>query len=357
MNIFGIGVLFNRGRGIASYEAALRQGWQKPSEVEAPYGPGGTYPVYQVDLEQIPDRTILKKMRRSDKLSKMAVLAAHDAVDDCGIPDIRQKNVGIIVATGHGAHPTTFEFLDGILDFGEAAASPTVFSNSVHNAAASYIASVLDIHGPTLTVTQFLFSFQAALQLAKVWLEEKRCDYVLVGSADLHGEVMGYIGNSMLTTADDGKIRPFQFKPSSHVPGEGSVFFLAGNGPSQSVYCSVADVSVGGDQGDGAPADLIILDADGMLPDETAYLASVSGDIPAASYTPLFGSMMTGSAFTCAAGALMLKNQVLYPNPVVDNPHDIRLLKEKTDVPARAIRCIRYNAHAERAVIHLRGAS
>ncbi len=357
MNIFGIGVLFNRGRGIASYEQALQQGWQKPSEVEAPYGRGGSYPVYRVDLEQIPDRSILKKMRRSDKLSKMAVLAAHDAVHDFGIRHIQQKNVGVIVATGHGAHPTTFEFLDGILDFGEAAVSPTVFSNSVHNAAASYIASVLDIHGPTLTVTQFHFSFQAALQLAKVWLEEGRCDYVLVGSADLHGEVMGYIGDSMLTTAYDGKIKPFRFKPTSHVPGEGAVFFLAGNNPSKSAYCAVADVSVGGDRGDAAPADLIILDADGMLPDETAYLSSMSSDIPAASYTPLFGSMMTGSAFTCAAGALMLKNQVLYPNPVVDNPHDIRLLKEKADAPAQAIRCIRYNAHAEKAVVHLNGAA
>ncbi len=47
------------------------------------------------------------------------------------------------MATAFGPHVTTFNFLDDILDHGDAAVSPTTFSNSVHNAAASYIAMAL----------------------------------------------------------------------------------------------------------------------------------------------------------------------------------------------------------------------
>ncbi len=109
----------------------------------------------------LPDKTLLKKIRRSDAVSKMSVLAAADALANSGIRDIAQKKLGIILATAFGPHVTTFNFLDDILDHGDAAVSPTTFSNSVHNAAASYIAMSLNIKGPTLTITQFQFSFQA----------------------------------------------------------------------------------------------------------------------------------------------------------------------------------------------------
>jgi 3-oxoacyl-[acyl-carrier-protein] synthase II len=73
-------------------------------------------------------------------------------------------------------------------------------------------------------------------------------------------------------------------------------------------------------------ADLNIIDTDGMLSDESVYRSTVSPDIPTAAYSPLFGSMMIGSAFNCAAGALMMKNQKYYTNPVMDNPHGINIL-------------------------------
>jgi len=116
--------------------------------------------------------------------------------------------------------------------------------------------------------------------------------------------------------------------------------------------------------------DLNIIDTDGMLPDESVYIQSISPDIHTAAYSPLFGSMMTGSAFNCAAGALMLKNQKYYANPVLDNPHGINILignnpplskvgmggfseqTKRSDI--ELIRCIRYSCHSEKAAIYLR---
>jgi len=353
MKIAGIGMISTRGLGIDSLEKALQSGWQRPGGAAAHPVIGGTLPAYLVDLSTASVKALLKKVRRSDSLSKMSVVAASDALADSGIENIAQKKLGIIIATAFGPHVTTFDFLDDILDHGDAAVSPTTFSNSVHNAAASYVATSLNIKGPTLTITQFHFSFQAALQLAQAWLQQGRCEYVLAGAVDQYGEVLGYVSDHKLTTAKDGRIKPFTFKPTCQVPGEGAAFFLLSQGSGGSVYCDVNAVYVGDDPDRGKVVDINIIDADGMLPDESAYRSSLSADIPTAAYSPLFGSMMIGSAFNAAAGALMLKQQTCYAAPVLDNPHGINLLTESGKGGIESIRCVGINCYAEKSAIYL----
>jgi 3-oxoacyl-[acyl-carrier-protein] synthase II len=353
MKINGIGMIFTRGLGIDSFEKALLQGWQKPGEAETHPATVGTLPAYLVDVSNPDVKALLKKVRRSDSVSKMSVAAASDALANSGIENINRKRLGIIISTAFGPHVTTFDFLDDILDHGDAAVSPTTFSNSVHNAAASYVAMSLNIKGPTLTITQFQFSFQSALQLAKTWLEQGRCDYILVGAVDQYGEVLGYVSDHKLTTAKDGRIKPFTFDPTCQVPGEGAAFFLLSNGNDGNVYCDVRAVHLRDDPDQGKAVDINIIDANGMIPDESAYRSSLSSDIPTAAYSPLFGSMMIGSAFNVAAGALMLKRQVSYATPVRDNPHSIRLLTENGQGRIDSIRCIGINCYAEKAAIYL----
>jgi 3-oxoacyl-[acyl-carrier-protein] synthase II len=353
MKIAGIGMIFSRGLGVEAFEQALRDGWKKPDQAQAHPALGGTRPAYLVNLSALPGKTLLKKVRRADLVSKMSVLAAADALADSGLGDHTGKKLGIIVATAFGPHVTTFNFLDDILDHGDAAVSPTTFSNSVHNAAASYVAMSLDIKGPTLTVTQFRFSFQAALQLARTWLDQGRCEYVLAGAVDEYGGVLGYVSDHKLTTAEDGRIKPFLFKPTCQVPGEGAAFFLLTNGRAEKTYCSVSGVRTGDDPDAGASVDINIIDADGMLPDESAYLASLSPGVPTTAYAPLFGSMMVGSAFNAAAGAVMLKGQTAYAAPVRDNPRGVRLLARTGSLRIGSIRCTAYDCHGEKAAIYL----
>jgi 3-oxoacyl-[acyl-carrier-protein] synthase II len=354
MKIAGIGMVCSEGQGIVALEKALQGGWKEPGTVATPHVPGGSHPAYLVDFASLPDKTLLKKIRRSDAVSKMSVLAAADAVADSGVGDLAQKKIGIILATAFGPHVTTFNFLDDILDHGDAAVSPTTFSNSVHNAAASYIAMSLNIKGPTMTIAQFHFSFQSGLQLAQAWLDQGRCDYVLAGAVDQYGEVLGYVADQKLTKAEDGKIRPFTFKPTGYVPGEGAAFFLLSNRHDGNAYCSVDAVHTNDDPDQGRSVDIAVINADGMLPDESAYLHSLSKDVPTAAYSPLFGSMMVGSAFNMAAGALMLQRQVRYATPVQDNPHGIRLLTKSESGPVASVRCIGINCYAERSVLYLR---
>lgn len=352
MNILGIGTIFSGGRGVDRFKAALESGSSNVSET---ISKGRTLHAHRVSLDGITDGAI-KKIRRADRISKMSVLAASEAMLSSGIPLSSMERPGIIVASALGAHVTTFEFLDNIIEYGDSRVSPITFSNSVHNASASYVSSVLGIHGPTISITDFAFPFQHALQLAGLWLDEGRCDYVLVGAAEEYGDVLGYACEQKLGSSAGGRITPFGFKNTRCIPGEGSAFFLLGPSPSEGAIAQVSEVSFGHDRSEETPAaDLLIIDTDGMSGDESTYLNIIGKHETAASYTSLWGSMMTGSAFHCAAGALMLKEQAYYPNPVsAENSLDIKLLDTSGPAQIESIHCLKCDCSSTHASITLK---
>lgn len=139
------------------------------------------------------DKYPLKQVRRADNFSKLSVLAAQYAVVDSNIAGVSRDRIGIVLTSSFGPHITTFRFLDNILDYGDTQVSPILFSNSVHNAAASYIAYSLDICGPTISTVSFHQSFITGLFIAEAWLKEKRCDYVLVGACEESGKEIEYV--------------------------------------------------------------------------------------------------------------------------------------------------------------------
>ena len=355
MNISGIGIVSTRGRGVESYQAALQEGWRTPSYKDLSTLPGAKLPVFEVDKATLTDRAVLKKFRRADRFTKMAALAAWDAVRDSGIDWSEEKSsLGIILATGFGPHVTTFRYLDEIITYGEKNVSPITFSHAVHNTAAGYISLLLGNRGPTLTITQFFCSFHHALILAGSWLREGRCKYVLVGSVDECGEVMENVCAQKLKIASDGKIKPFQFsKDPEAVPGEGSVFFFLTSGDTSNGYCRINNVSLDKDGRSAEQSDISILETDGLSEDETIYRDILPLDNLVAGYAPIFGSIVTGSSFQCAAGALMLKNQVRYACPILDNPHGLNLCQKTEPAHLNTINCIRYDCSEKKGTIEL----
>jgi len=331
MFISGIGIIFTRGRGIDSFENALKEGWREPSWT-------GLIPAYRVSPETLTDASLTKKIRRADKFTRMALFSAFDAYMDSGIIAENNEKLGIILSTAFGPHSTTFSFIDDILDYGDANVSPTKFSNSVHNAAVSYVSSVLGSRGPTVTLAQFLFPFQKALILAGLWLNEGRCEHVLCGCVDELNAVMEYACKMKLKTATDGKIMPFMFLPTPlSVPGEGGAFFMLSKEKCENNYGEVTGISFSG-KTNGKP-DITIIDSDGMTGDETLYRETANSTV--AGYSPLFGSMLIGSAFNFAAASLILKKQLVYKCPVSDNPSGIKLCTATSDAGINHINCIK----------------
>ena len=133
-----------------------------------------------------------RKLRRIDHYSRMALLAAGKTIQDADPSVFVKEDTGVIVASGYGALSTTFAFLDSYIEKGDGLASPTHFSNSVHNAAAAHISIGYGLEGPSLTVSQFDMSFISALLSAAMWLEQGKVDSVLIGTADEYCDVLGY---------------------------------------------------------------------------------------------------------------------------------------------------------------------
>ena len=346
MNINGIGMVFNRGQGIDVLQEALERGWVPPDDSTGS-------PVYRVSAEDLKHKTVGRKIRRADRFGKMAVIAAIDAFANSGIDVKDFSRVGILLATAFGPQVTTFSFLDDIIEYGDEAVSPTTFSHSVHNAAASYIASTLGVRGPTLTLTKFNFAFHDAISLADAWLKEGRCDHVLVGVADECGTVMEHIAAQKLNIANEGRIEPLTLGSAPvAVPGEGSVFFVLSNRACDNNYGSI---NAEGVDMPAEVADLQVLDSNGMIFDESVYLKNISAASPVAAYAPLFGSIMTGNAFDCAVAALMIKKQCVYASPVTDNPHNLHVSTETIQSDLKSISCIGCDCSGRRSTIRIEG--
>lgn len=179
---------------------------------------------YCVAAETIKDKDVLKGMRRADRFSKMTTIAANDAANDAGI-SAGTSETGIIVSTQFGPHASTFKFLDDILDYDDAETSPTIFSHSVHNAAAHYAATSLGCRGSATTLTLFDRPIAAALDLAYAWLNEGRVKNVIIGYVEERGPAMDYIINELKLKHGMDHAQEFRFEANSPFAlSEGAVF-------------------------------------------------------------------------------------------------------------------------------------
>ena len=340
--IRGLGIVAACGRGVDALRASLHCGWKPP--VFVPVSGSHPLPCYPLPPGALDDKSLGRKVRRADRFSRMAVFAASDALDDaCLSEGVDRGRIGLIVTSALGSHGTTFQFLDEILTYGDAEVSPTVFSHSVQNAAAAYIATTLDIRGPVMTLTQVHFAFHQALILAQTWLHSGRCDHVLVGGVDELGSVMQYIWRSLLPMSEDGQIHPFAFgKSPGTVPGEGAAFFLL-SATGSNAYATFGSVETTHWSPPAHEPDLHLLEADGTLPDESAYALAAASGLQLAAYAPIFGSMPGGSALHCAVAALMLKEHIRFAVPVNDSPRDLPICRETTEWPMQSIQLTRMN--------------
>ena len=127
----------------------------------------------------VPD-SLTRALRRADDFIKLAIVSARSAIDLAPSRQLLPEQIGIFMGTAYGPIETNFRFLDTLIDDGERQASPTLFSHSVHNAAAGYVARLLDIQGPALTMTSFSWPFLTAISEARLAVDSGRVRRALV---------------------------------------------------------------------------------------------------------------------------------------------------------------------------------
>jgi len=322
--IQGMGVVGGFGCGTDALASALSSGHCAPrnASVKTSQGPLDIA-VFFADASRLEEFVNKRSLRRVDHFSKMAILGSYLALQDAGKLEEDRSRMGMIIATGYGAARTTYTLLDSFVLDGETFASPTSFSNSVHNAAVAGVSTLLDITGPGLTVSQFEMSVASALITARCWLEEGSVDSVLFGAVDEYCDVLGYCWHRFFgeraTSAHD--MDPFNLDLQSAVPGEGASFFLLSRddgggsqyGCIENAHLGMVEQYTEGPDGDNT---IFFIGADGHRECGAHYKRFLSGHSRTACYTPLYGSLPTGPAFDIAIAALSIKSGKVFPSPV-----------------------------------------
>lgn len=132
------------------------------------------------------------KLRRADRFTKIAMSSVLKSIENSEIlPKLYPSDkTGIILTSAHGAHSTTFAFLDEIISYGGKDSSPIKFSSSVHNAVTAYISISLGITGPTITLTQFSSPIFYGFMAAKAWLKTNTCENIILCHVDELNDIM-----------------------------------------------------------------------------------------------------------------------------------------------------------------------
>ncbi len=164
-------------------------------------------------------QVLSRDLRRADDFIRLAVCAAWSALDGGARRD--PQRTGIFVGTGYGPLATNFSSLGTLIDDGEGQISPTLFSHSVYNVAAGYVARLLDILGPSLTVTTYGWPFLMALRQGR--------DAILGGMVDQAVVLAVEVYSDLLL---DAYCREFGVSQAPLVPG-GAAWLLTrdGGGP------------------------------------------------------------------------------------------------------------------------------
>ncbi len=346
MSILGIGPVCALGSGANRLLEGL-QGTRAPAVIRRERtfrGKVYRLPVYEPVMEGMDRFFPQRELRRVDDFSKAALLSACLAAEDAGSAFPDRTRVGVVFGSAYGPLKTTFRFLDGLIDEGDAFASPQHFAASVHNAPASQISCSLKIKGPCSTVTAFRHSTAAVLLTAGEWLAEGTVDYVLAGFGDELCDVLEYAALGW-GSGQASAIAPLDLESCSFIPGAGAVFFVLGPESLPSPYGKISfqtRLDTGAmPSGSFSAHSAVILSAKGIAEENKPLRTLDLAGVPVAAYSSLYGGIPLSAGFDMAAAALSLKEKRLFPVPSPAAPsHLFRTLTEPEALRPGASLCV-----------------
>ena len=130
--------------------------------------------------------------RRMSRISRMAVAASIEAVEDSGLclEKMNRERVAVVMGTSYGSSSHVDEFYLSLLVDGPRGAQPLLFPETVPNAPASHISIYHNIQGPNATFCQNGISAETGIAYARSLLNENVVDAVLVGGAEELSEIL-----------------------------------------------------------------------------------------------------------------------------------------------------------------------
>ncbi|MEN8190344.1 MAG: beta-ketoacyl synthase chain length factor [Thermodesulfobacteriota bacterium] len=137
--------------------------------------------------ELVISPTLEGQLRRADEFIRLAMGCVHEKFAET-LATGDELRSGLIVGTAFGPMQTNFEVLDLVVSGQQS--SPTLFSHSVYNGAAGYLARSFSLKAMSITLTDFGFPFFHALQQAKMAIDSNILDRCLVLQVDSYSTLL-----------------------------------------------------------------------------------------------------------------------------------------------------------------------
>lgn len=136
-----------------------------------------------------------RKLRRLGHSQKMALVAAHRALEGIDLAGIEELSRAVSVGTGLGETGQTAGFLEQLIKTEEKEPAPIKFINSVHNSIAGQLAIQYGFQGENHTFSHSSISFELALWQARVLLLTGRAEVVLGCGVDEANPYVALVGS------------------------------------------------------------------------------------------------------------------------------------------------------------------
>jgi 3-oxoacyl-[acyl-carrier-protein] synthase II len=168
----------------------------------------------------------VKEVRRLDRFSQLALVAAGEALSDAGwdggLP-VDPLRAGCILATGIGGIQTVENQHDVLRDRGPERMSPLGIPAQMPNAAAAAISMKYGLKGQVFSVVSACSSGAHAIGLGLRMIQYGDADAVVVGGAEATLTSFGFGSfNAMQALSPTGISRPFDARRDGFVMGEGA---------------------------------------------------------------------------------------------------------------------------------------
>jgi 3-oxoacyl-[acyl-carrier-protein] synthase II len=167
-----------------------------------------------------------KEIRRLDRFSQLALVAAEEAIAQAGwSPELPYDPLGIgcIVATGIGGIQTVESQHDVMRDRGSKMVSPLGIPLYMPNAAAAAVSMKYRLQGQTYGIVSACSSGAHAIGTALRMIQYGDAEAVVAGGSEATLTAFGFACfNSMQALSPTGMSRPFDLRRDGFVMGEGA---------------------------------------------------------------------------------------------------------------------------------------
>ncbi len=121
------------------------------------------------------------RLRRASPVARFSVAAALEAIGGARLEKVRagELRLGVVYSYVNGCVNYSSRFYGEVLQ-DPSLASPILFPETVYNAPASHLSALLGAHAANYTIVGDSAQFLNGLEIAARWLQEDRCDGVVV---------------------------------------------------------------------------------------------------------------------------------------------------------------------------------